>query len=79
MRSAAFAPISYKVKRTGNSNDNNQSFELSFELQFQLQIKVEANLLDENMNEVENELSRLQMKQVKNQFREKEILKNKYR
>ena len=31
-RSAAFAPIFFKVKQTGNSNDNNQSFELSFEL-----------------------------------------------
>ena len=41
---------------------NMQSFELPFELLFQFQIELEANLLDQNTNELEFELSRMQMK-----------------
>ena len=41
------------------SNDNIQPFQLSFELHFQLQIELEGNLLDQNLNDLENELSRI--------------------
>ena len=60
MRNAFFAPISFEVvKQNGNSNDTIQSYESSFKLLFFLQIELKANLLDQNMNELENELSRM--------------------
>ena len=58
-RNAAFASIPFGVKWNIISNGNNQSFQLSFELLFQLQIELEQNLQDQNLNELENELSRI--------------------
>ena len=52
----------------GISNDNSQSFQLSFELLFKLEIDLEENLLDQKLNKLENELSRIEMKQVNMQF-----------
>ena len=40
------------------------TFQQSFELLFQLQIELQGNLLDQNFDKLENELSRIQMKQV---------------
>ena len=58
-RFAAFAPISFVVQWNVIPNDNIQSFQLSFELLFYQNIKLEVNLLDQNVNELENELSRI--------------------
>ena len=58
-RFAAFAPISFVVQWNVIPNDNIQSFQLSFELHFLLQIELEVNLLDQNLDELENELSRI--------------------
>ena len=41
---------------------NKQTFELPFELPFYLQIEIEVNLLDQNLNGLGFELSRMQMK-----------------
>ena len=41
------------------SNDNIQSFLLSFELVFYLQKEIEGNLLGQNLNKLESELSRI--------------------
>ena len=47
--------------------DNFQSFQQSLELLFQLLIDLEGNLLEQNQNDLENELSRIKMKQVTGQ------------
>ena len=58
-RTAAFAPISFAIQWNAISNDNIQSFQLSFELLVQLQTELEGNLLDQKLDELENELSRI--------------------
>ena len=58
-RFAAFAPISFVVQWNLIPNDNIQSFQLSFELLFKLQTELEGNLLDQNLDGLENELSRI--------------------
>ena len=58
-RNEAFASVSFAVQWHAISNDNIQSFQMSFELLFWLQIELEGNLLDQNLDELENELSRI--------------------
>ena len=51
--------ICFVVQWNVISNDNIQSFQLSFEILFQLQLELEGSLLDQNLDELENELSRI--------------------
>ena len=58
-KNVAFALISFVVLKWDGCLSVQMPFELPVQIQFQLLLELEANLLDQNVNELEFELSRM--------------------
>ena len=58
-KNIAFTLISFAVLKLDECLSVQLSFELPFDIQFWLLLELEANLLDQNVKELEFELSRM--------------------